>query len=157
MSKKYEYSANDFTLTDSAINVRVCVAPSNFNLLPIFTLSVPVEKKDGEDISYYRGEAIKKAKEVIADIAEDAVLSEPHQNVLQERAIAHDSDYISSLGRHMDLTNIMIVTISDKGISLTFNGGMASYDKEGHLESYIGYEPAIPTYIKLTDKRSDPK
>jgi len=85
MSKKYEYSANDFTHTDSTINVCVCVAPSNFNLLSIFTISVPVEKKDGEDIDYYRAEAIKKAKEVIADIAEDAALSDPHQNTLQER------------------------------------------------------------------------
>lgn len=88
MSKRYEYSANDFTHTDSAINVQVCVAPSNFNLLPIFTISVPVEKKDGEDIDYYRAEAIKKAKEVIADIAEDAALSDPHQNTLQERVTA---------------------------------------------------------------------
>ncbi|APC12970.1 hypothetical protein RB151_033120 [Providencia rettgeri] len=80
MSKKYEYSANDFTHTDSAINVQVCVAPSNFNLLPIFTLTVRVEKKDGEDIDYYRAEAIKKAKAVIADIAEDAVQGDLHQN-----------------------------------------------------------------------------
>ncbi|EJD6081435.1 MULTISPECIES: DUF1327 domain-containing protein [Providencia] len=85
MSKKYEYSANNFTHTNLAINVKVCVAPSDFNLLPIFTLSVPVEKKDGEDIDYYRAEVIKKAKEVIADIAEDAALSDPHQNTLQER------------------------------------------------------------------------
>lgn len=80
MSKKYEYSANDFTHTDSAISVQVCVAPSNFDLLPIFTLSVRVEKKDGEDINYYRAEAIKKAKEVIADIAEDAAQGDLHQN-----------------------------------------------------------------------------
>ncbi|ENL4094428.1 DUF1327 domain-containing protein [Providencia rettgeri] len=88
MSNKYEYSANDFTHTDSAINVQVCVAPSNFNLLPIFTLSIRVERKNGEDIDYYRTEAIKKAKEVIADIAEDAVLSDPHKNTLQERVTA---------------------------------------------------------------------
>ncbi|EMF4353496.1 DUF1327 domain-containing protein [Providencia sp. PROV036] len=88
MSKRYEYSANDFTHTDSAINVQVCVAPSNFNLLPIFTLTVRVEKKDGEDIDYYRAEAIKRAKAVIIDIAEDAVLSDPHQNTLQDRVIA---------------------------------------------------------------------
>ncbi|HEM7132782.1 TPA: DUF1327 domain-containing protein [Providencia rettgeri] len=80
MSKRYEYSANDFTHTDSTISVQVCVAPSNFNLLPIFTLSVRVEKKDGEDINYYRAEAIKKAKEVIADIAEDAAQGDLHQN-----------------------------------------------------------------------------
>ncbi|EMT6577816.1 DUF1327 domain-containing protein, partial [Providencia rettgeri] len=80
MSKKYEYSANDFTHTDSAINVQVCVAPSNFDLLPIFTLSVRVKKKDGEDIDYYRAKAIKKAKAVIADIAEDAVQGDLHQN-----------------------------------------------------------------------------
>ena len=80
MSKRYEYSANDFTHTDSAINVQVCVAPSNFNLLPIFTISVPVEKKDGEDIDYYRTEAIKRVKEVIADIAEDAAQGDSHQN-----------------------------------------------------------------------------
>ncbi|MEQ5306590.1 hypothetical protein ABN238_20630 [Providencia rettgeri] len=80
MSKKYEYSANDFIHTDSAINVQVCVALSNFNLLPIFTLSVPVEKKDGEDVDYYRTEAIKKAKEVIADIAEDTAQGDLHQN-----------------------------------------------------------------------------
>ncbi|WP_272580935.1 DUF1327 domain-containing protein [Providencia sp. PROV266] len=71
MSKKYEYSANDFTHTDSGINVCVCVSLSNFNLLPIFTLSVPAEKKDGKDIDYYRSEAIKKAKEVIVDIAKE--------------------------------------------------------------------------------------
>ncbi|MGF7419818.1 DUF1327 domain-containing protein [Providencia rettgeri] len=80
MSKKYEYSANDFIHTDSAINVQVCVAPSNFNLLPIFTLSIRVERKNGEDIDYYRTEAIKKAKEVIADIAEDTAQGDLHQN-----------------------------------------------------------------------------
>ncbi|WP_272659201.1 MULTISPECIES: hypothetical protein [unclassified Providencia] len=80
MSKRYEYSANDFTHTDSTISVQVCVAPSNFNLLPIFTISVPVEKKDGEDIDYYRTEAIKRVKEVIADIAEDAAQGDLHQN-----------------------------------------------------------------------------
>ncbi|ELY3856719.1 DUF1327 domain-containing protein [Providencia huaxiensis] len=74
MSKKYEYNANNFTHIDSAINVQVCVAPSNFNLLPIFTISVPVEKKDGEDIDYYRAEAIKKAKEVIVDVAKEAAV-----------------------------------------------------------------------------------
>ncbi|EMD0753789.1 DUF1327 domain-containing protein [Providencia rettgeri] len=80
MSKKYEYNANNFTHIDSAINVQVCVAPSNFNLLPIFTISVPVEKKDGEDIDYYRAEAIKRAKEVIVDIAKEASVSDLHQN-----------------------------------------------------------------------------
>ncbi|NIA76750.1 hypothetical protein HBA23_21840, partial [Providencia rettgeri] len=54
-------------------------------------------------------------------------------------------------------TNIMMITISDKGISLTFNGGMASYDKEGRLEGYMGDESTIPTFIKLTDKRPDSK
>ncbi|MER5002582.1 hypothetical protein KDV89_22900, partial [Providencia stuartii] len=34
----------------------------------------------GEDINYYRAEAIKKAKEVIADIAEDAAQGDLHQN-----------------------------------------------------------------------------
>ncbi|EMH0061432.1 hypothetical protein NRH57_000754 [Providencia rettgeri] len=57
----------------------------------------------------------------------------------------------------MDLTNIMMITISDKGISLTFNGGMASYDKEGRLEGYMGDESTIPTFIKLTDKSSNSK
>ncbi|EJD6501045.1 DUF1327 domain-containing protein [Providencia rettgeri] len=80
MSKKYEYNANNFTHIDSAINVQVCVAPSNFNLLPIFTISVPVEKKDGKGIDYYRAEAIKRAKEVIVDIAKEASVSDLHQN-----------------------------------------------------------------------------
>lgn len=80
MNKKYEYSANNFTHTDSTINVCVCVAPSNFDLLPIFTLSISVEKKNGEDVDYYRAEAIKKAKEVIVDIAKEASVSDSHQN-----------------------------------------------------------------------------
>ncbi|HCT9039170.1 TPA: hypothetical protein OUB44_002699 [Providencia rettgeri] len=57
----------------------------------------------------------------------------------------------------MALTNIMMITISDKGISLTFNGGMASYDKEGRLEGHIGVKSTIPTFIKLTDKRPNSK
>ncbi|MEQ4627633.1 hypothetical protein [Providencia manganoxydans] len=95
MSKKYEYSANDFTHTDSAINVQVCVAPSNFNLLPIFTISVPVEKKDGEDIDYYRTEAIKRVKEVIADIAEDAGQGDLYQNKAEFSGVIVSSGNLS--------------------------------------------------------------
>ncbi|EJD6367359.1 YdfR family protein [Providencia rettgeri] len=87
MSKKYEYSANNFTHTNLAINVQVCVAPSDFNLLPIFMLSVPVEKKDGEDIDYYRAEAIKKAKEVIVDIAKE--INGNDQNIVELQGNYH--------------------------------------------------------------------
>lgn len=72
MSKKYEYSTNSFTLTDLTIKVCVSIAPRELKSLPVFSLLVSVEKKDGENIEYYRNEAIKKAKEVIVDIAKEA-------------------------------------------------------------------------------------
>ncbi|HHZ8728104.1 DUF1327 domain-containing protein [Proteus mirabilis] len=72
MSKKYEYIANNFTHANKAITVCVSVAPSNFSSMPIFTFPVSVEKKDGEDIEYYRVVAIMKAKDIIIDIAKEA-------------------------------------------------------------------------------------
>ncbi|EML0361567.1 hypothetical protein QDQ39_01580 [Providencia rettgeri] len=57
----------------------------------------------------------------------------------------------------MDLKNIMMINISDTGVSLTFNGGMASYDKNGHLEGSIGERSVIPTHVSFVDSRSNPQ
>lgn len=55
----------------------------------------------------------------------------------------------------MDTTNIMMIIISDKDISLIFNQRMAFYNKKGHLKSCIGDLLSIPTYIKLSNKGTD--
>ncbi|WP_430247438.1 hypothetical protein ACIH2S_11100 [Providencia sp. PAZ2] len=57
----------------------------------------------------------------------------------------------------MDLKNIMMFNISDTGVSLTFNGGMASYDKDGNLEASIGDRSIIPTHVSFVDTRSNQK
>ncbi|MTC33440.1 hypothetical protein GKR67_02205 [Providencia alcalifaciens] len=55
----------------------------------------------------------------------------------------------------MDFKNIMMINISDTGVSLTFNGGMASYDKDGSLEGCIGDRSIIPTHVSFVDTRSN--
>ncbi|OTA18865.1 hypothetical protein Xbed_02851 [Xenorhabdus beddingii] len=48
----------------------------------------------------------------------------------------------------------MILTLSDTGVSVTFNGTVGHYNNKGILKLCIGNKMDIPAHIKVFDKRS---
>ncbi|MDL9981746.1 MULTISPECIES: hypothetical protein [Providencia] len=55
----------------------------------------------------------------------------------------------------MDLSGVMLINLSDEGVSLIFDGGMASYYSNGQLEGCIGDRSRIPSHISVADNRSN--
>lgn len=55
----------------------------------------------------------------------------------------------------MDFSGVMLINLSDEGVSLIFDGGMASYYSNGQLEGCIGDRSRIPSHISFVDTRSN--
>ncbi|MDE9427806.1 hypothetical protein [Xenorhabdus bovienii] len=54
----------------------------------------------------------------------------------------------------IDYSKVMILTLSDTGVSVTFNGAVGHYSIKGILKLCVGDESDIPSHLKVVDKRS---